>query len=280
MNHSFEELERKYIQLKIKRIVMIFSSVTLVAIFSLLVSQFGITNSEKKIEDGLVFVVDDKESSKKEEKERVIEDKANDEEIIIAEDLTKNKIFKDNPKKDVIRSLDKENIDEINIVELKPNINLDDIEDVAFKREKEILQANKKKFKNKIKSDIPEPTTVAIVEPVKKEIVKKVPIKFRVKEIKDIASLRKQFISNPSYKIAIKLARIHMAGSEHQNAVEWSLKASRMDRESIEPWIIYSKAKFQLGQKDTAIKVLELLLKKKDSKEVKSLLTSYKKRSI
>ena len=91
-------------------------------------------------------------------------------------------------------------------------------------------------------------------------------------EEKLLASLQK----SSSYDTALALAQFYVDNDVFADAILYAKKASLYDKTSAKPWLVYAKAKEALGQKEEAIRSLELFLSYSNSEEVATLLTLYK----
>ena len=91
-------------------------------------------------------------------------------------------------------------------------------------------------------------------------------------EDKLLASLQK----SSSYETALALAQFYVDNGAFADAVLYAKKASMYDKTSAKPWLLYAQAKEALGQKEEAIRSLELFLSYSNSEEVATLLTLYK----
>ncbi len=281
MKHTFEYLERECKRVFIKKILKIVISFLGVVTIGVAISQII---PEKQKEERVAII---EETPKSFSKKDILKGKEiSKDDLIIDKKFEKNPIF----RKKEIKSRKRE--EEI-ALQLKTNINLEDAEKIYKKREKElakrrVIEAKKRVLNKKISTTKekfvynPPNNNNQIQNGINNNSSNAsfTPVKFEVKEYKGIESLKERYLRSPSYEIAIKLANDYMKKRDYQNAVEWALKASRLNTKSIEPWLIYAKSKYNLGQKERAIKVLELLNSKKSSKRVQELLISLKKSSI
>ena len=75
-----------------------------------------------------------------------------------------------------------------------------------------------------------------------------------------------------SYSSTISIANYHYSKKSYDDAVKWSIVASKLNKEKVRPWIVYAKSKLAIGKVDIAKKALGAYLKKHDSKEAQELL--------
>ncbi|AII14753.1 hypothetical protein CIG1485E_0915 [Campylobacter iguaniorum] len=87
-----------------------------------------------------------------------------------------------------------------------------------------------------------------------------------------IASLKKRFESTNDVKYAIMLANEYYKQNDYQNAMKWAFIINNIDANKAEGWIIFAKAKYKMGKKDDALKVLEALKQKQPSTNVDGLI--------
>jgi len=263
MNDNFENLEKRCQKLRIKKMaILVFGGVLAIICIALIYKVMSIMPQKQDIDD-YVVVLEDK---KIENKPIVIDKKYQSKGF---EEVSEEKVIKyEEVKKSEIK-------DNESSLKLKTNVDLEEIEkSYPNIDKKEKIKQPSTPVKKRELSKIPPPKEVKIVEPT----TEKEHIEFQIKEIKNVSQMQKQFRIKPSYAIAIKLAKIYLSQNELQNAVEWSLKASKLDKDMVAPWISYSKAKFRLGNEETAIRVLEMLLKKKNSPEVQKQLIRFKEK--
>ena len=89
-------------------------------------------------------------------------------------------------------------------------------------------------------------------------------------------ALLKNFHSSNAFAEAIALAHFYFERKEYVKAIAWCKESSKLKPVSDEPWLLYAKAKFHLGERTEAIRSLELFLSYVNSKDVRELLTFYK----
>ena len=84
----------------------------------------------------------------------------------------------------------------------------------------------------------------------------KIKPKIRYKEI-NATSLEGDFAQNPEAKTALTLARFYLAKRDYERAALYAFRANELDKSEAQAWLIYAKAKFALGKKDEAKRVLQ-----------------------
>ena len=80
--------------------------------------------------------------------------------------------------------------------------------------------------------------------------------KIRYKEI-NATSLEGDFARSPDAKTALTLARFYLAQRDYERAALYAFRANELDKSEAQAWLIYAKAKFALGKKDEAKRVLQ-----------------------
>ncbi|SFV53146.1 Transformation system protein [hydrothermal vent metagenome] len=97
--------------------------------------------------------------------------------------------------------------------------------------------------------------------------------KSETKAIKsEINSKKKSFIASKSYEDSLALAKAYYAKGQYLEAEKWALVTNNINSKLEEGWLIFAKAKVKMGDKDEAIEVLNVYVKKTDSPSAKKLL--------
>jgi len=104
----------------------------------------------------------------------------------------------------------------------------------------------------------------------------KKPLSISVTSLSNEEALLKNFHSSKSFSEALALAHFYFDRQEYVKAISWAKESSKLKPVSDEPWLLYAKSKFHLGDRAEAIRSLELFLGYVNSKEVKDLLLFYK----
>lgn len=108
------------------------------------------------------------------------------------------------------------------------------------------------------------------------EVPKKKKLNMQVKEVKSVDALLKRFEAAGDFEAANSLASLYFENKKYDRSIYWSKKASKLDAKESSSWIIYAKSKYALGNKEEAIKALELYLDYFTSDEIKKLLNFYR----
>ncbi|WP_187647360.1 tetratricopeptide repeat protein [Nitrosophilus labii] len=90
--------------------------------------------------------------------------------------------------------------------------------------------------------------------------------------IKDLEEL---FQKRKTYKLAIKIAKYYFEKRDYRKSLEWAKTANTIDNESEESWLLYAKSLYHLGDKESAIELLQVYLKFKHSKDAAKLLEQW-----
>lgn len=147
----------------------------------------------------------------------------------------------------------------------------------------------------KIKKDswsktVPIEEKIVLAPPVKNENHEKIPeiedfsmkpeqrkaLSISVTSLSNEEALLKNFHSSKSFNEALALAHYYFDKKEYVKAISWSKESSKLKPISDEPWLLYAKSKFHLGDRAEAIRSLELFSGYVNSKDVKDLLLFYK----
>jgi hypothetical protein len=104
----------------------------------------------------------------------------------------------------------------------------------------------------------------------------KKPLSMSITSLSSEEALLKNFHSSKGFSEALALTHFYFEQKEYVKAISWAKESSKLKPVSDEPWILYAKSKFHLGDKAEAIRSLELFLGYVNSKEVKDLLLFYK----
>lgn len=70
-------------------------------------------------------------------------------------------------------------------------------------------------------------------------------------------SLKNDFYKRPNLNTALNLARFHLYEQNYEKAIFWSFKANELNKNEPLAWLIFAKAKFALGEKNEARKVVQ-----------------------
>jgi tetratricopeptide (TPR) repeat protein len=86
--------------------------------------------------------------------------------------------------------------------------------------------------------------------------------------------LIERFNQNRDPKLASYIAQSFYKKGNYEETVRWAILANSIDPSSEESWLLFAKAKVQLGQKQDAIKALRIYLNQYTSGKVKAYLHS------
>jgi tetratricopeptide (TPR) repeat protein len=133
------------------------------------------------------------------------------------------------------------------------------------------------KAQDKKQNNVQEVKALKVTPPVvKKKVTVEKQINFKIKEVKSEEALLERFSLAGDYESSVGLAKLYFEKSKFEKAIYWSKKASKINAEAQESWIVYAKAKVALNQKEDAIKSLELYLNYFTSDDISQLLITYK----
>ncbi|SMC09630.1 tetratricopeptide repeat protein [Nitratiruptor tergarcus] len=82
----------------------------------------------------------------------------------------------------------------------------------------------------------------------------------------------RNFKKRPSAPLALLIAKKYFTKGEYKHALEWSIKSNELDKNLEESWILFAKSAYRIGDKKRAIKALQIIIRKNNSKEAKRLL--------
>ncbi len=110
---------------------------------------------------------------------------------------------------------------------------------------------------------------------VKKKIPSKIKFKINLTSSNEETILLKNFQISKKYSTALKLSKYYLASNDYKKAIFWAKNASKLDSTKAEPWIVYAKSKYAMGEKKNAIASLQTFLNYFYSKEANTLLQKY-----
>ena len=254
----FEELNKKCKKIKIKKILKVLIPLFLILIICVLsflyyskadnksnISKKTLTYKTKNIS----MTKEDKNSTK-------------------AKVVHKNKITKPKlPKKnsEVIPKIKKEDKGKDDKILLNPALEIPELNSSKIiKKEIKVSTLKKRVVKPKAKR-------------VEKTQIDKKPFKISVKNVDKESVLIKNYKNLKDYRSALKLATFYFDKKDYKKCIYWAKIASQLGKTADKPWILYAKAKYNLNQKEDAIKSLQMYLNYFDSKDVYELLRKFKK---
>lgn len=120
------------------------------------------------------------------------------------------------------------------------------------------------------------PTEIQKRAPAKTQTAEKSPFKLQVTERKSLYNLLVKHKDENSFDSALGVAQFYFDEKDYDNAVTWSVKASKKNPKDERPWLIYAKSKAMQGKTDIAKKALTIYLEHTNSKEAQDLLDTLK----
>ena len=88
----------------------------------------------------------------------------------------------------------------------------------------------------------------------------------------EINNKKESFIHSKSYEDSLSLAKSYYAKGQYLEAEKWALVTNNINSKLEEGWLIFAKAKVKMGDKDEAVEVLSVYIKKTNSASAKKLL--------
>lgn len=88
--------------------------------------------------------------------------------------------------------------------------------------------------------------------------------------------LLQNFEKNHDFETAHSLMLLYFHKKHYEKAIYWSQEAITLNPASDQPWIFYAKSNFYTGQRNEAIRSLEIYLKHFNTQESTQLLNFYK----
>ena len=132
--------------------------------------------------------------------------------------------------------------------------------------------------------DIQEP--VSKVASASKKVQKSIIIKSSKKKrgkvfissqkIGSLSFIKKKFYATNNISFSLLLSKKFMEKRSYNNALKWALISNEIDEKNEESWILFAKAKVELGKKQDAINALSIYLKNNNSIQVKKALEKIK----
>jgi len=120
-------------------------------------------------------------------------------------------------------------------------------------------------YKNRINSKLKKENKIA------KKTIKKDEIKEKRLEKKIIKSK-----NLPPYETCIKLAKEYYQKGDYKQALKWAKNANIQDNKKADSWIITSKILYKMGKKNEAIKLLEIYYNYTQNEKIKELIKKIK----
>ena len=109
-----------------------------------------------------------------------------------------------------------------------------------------------------------------------KEVKKSSKINLIVKEVNSEDALIERFRVAGDYDSAISLAKLYFEKKNYERVILWAKRASKIRPKEEDAWLLFAKAKYELGKKEDAIKALKLYKEYFKSKKIDRLLLRYR----
>jgi tetratricopeptide (TPR) repeat protein len=84
----------------------------------------------------------------------------------------------------------------------------------------------------------------------------------------------------PSFETSIKLAQEYFKEGDYKNALKWAKNANIQNKKDPRSWIIVAKSLYKLGEKDKAIKVLQIYFDYTRDKKILKIIERIKNGKI
>jgi tetratricopeptide (TPR) repeat protein len=226
--HRYEELEKIYYKKMFLKIIVILLClfVAFVGIYYFYKNGFHSYKSSQSVKIDKIENNQSKEKNKTKIQQKVAE---------------KNKIktFKK------IENTNKTNQEE-KLTFVIPQISENEIKkEIKFPKKIENPSNKKTKSETKIKKPL---NTLVIVKP-----------KIEIKKI-TVSELKQKFSQNPSYDIAIMIAKEYYKRKNYKQAQIWAVKANTLDPTRVESWILFADILLKESKKKKALEILKVYL--------------------
>lgn len=225
--HRYEELEKLYYKKKRIKILIFF----IISLF-FLISFYIILNSKKFFNQKKITEV----------KENLILEKN----ISVGINKKENNISI-KKKKILVTDKNKSSISYKKIVKLTfilPKLDKDDIN---------LVKSSQKQNKNKIKNNKPQKT----IQETPKIITKNIQLK---EKKTDINNLIKKFEANPSYDLALSIAKYYYNLNKIKLAHIWTIKANNLNPSKVDSWIMFADILKKEGKTQKAKEILKIYI--------------------
>ena len=254
----FEELNKKCKKIKMKKILKALIPLFLILIICVL-SFLYYSKADNKNN------ISKKTLTYKTKNISMIKEDKNSKKIKITHKNKMTKLKSSKKKREVISKIKKENKSKNDKILLNPALNIPELNTSKI-IEKEIKVPAVKNRAEK-----------SIAVRVEKTQANKKSFKISVKSVDKESVLIKNYKNLKDYKSALKLATFYFDEKDYKKCIYWAKIASQLGKTADKPWILYAKAKYNLNQKEDAIKSLQMYLNYFDSKDVYELLRKFKK---
>jgi tetratricopeptide (TPR) repeat protein len=96
-------------------------------------------------------------------------------------------------------------------------------------------------------------------------------------DLQMIRDIKIKFSKNKNYKDSLRLAEIYYRDGQYTESEKWALITNNLNSDIEEGWLIFVKSKMKMGDYEEAQEVLDVYIKKTNSKEAKKLLDEIKR---
>jgi len=210
--------------------------------------------------------------------------------LVVSEEIVSSPILKHEEGNKTTQELNATNKEEVLVAEINDSKSIENLKDASSTRYDTLLLSAKIVKNSHQKSTAPLEEKINLAPPTKelpKETLPEIedflgkpeskkPLSMSITSLSSEEALLKNFHSSKSFSEALALTHFYFEQKEYVKAISWAKESSKLKPVSDEPWILYAKSKFHLGDKAEAIRSLELFLGYVNSKEVKDLLLFYK----
>jgi hypothetical protein len=97
--------------------------------------------------------------------------------------------------------------------------------------------------------------------------------------IKSLSFIKKKFYATNNIKFSLLIAEKFLENKRYKKALKWALISNEINDKNEKSWILFAKAKINMGKKQDAINALSAYLKNNSSTNVKNLLDDISKSS-
>ena len=91
-----------------------------------------------------------------------------------------------------------------------------------------------------------------------------------------IETMKQKFSQSKSPRDALLLSKTYYRNANYSEAEKWALSANKLDNSLEDSWLIFAKSKVKLGKKKEALKILVSYYKKSHSSKAKQLIGQIK----
>jgi tetratricopeptide (TPR) repeat protein len=237
--HRYEELEKIYYKKMFLKIIVIllFFFVTFVGIYYFYKNGFHLNKSSQSIKTDKIENNQSKEENKTKFEQKTVEQKT------VKENKIKTPKKRENAKKN--KTINQEE----KLTFVVPQISENEIKKEITTPEKTGNSSNKKtESETKIKK--PLNNTSITVKPE---------IEIKEKKI-SLNELKQKFSMNPSYDLALMIAKEYYKQKNYKQAQIWAIKANNLDPQKVESWLLFADILLKENKKKKALEILKIYL--------------------